>query len=265
MPDNQYTLETLSRGLTILSLFTRETPTLNLTEIVSLTGINKTTTFRIVSTLETGGYLLRDPETKRYKPGIKVLQLGFAAISSLELRQVARPYLERLSQQVGETVSLSILDGMEIIYIDRVRNRQIVGVLLGLGSRLPAHCTSMGKALLAQLSTGELNCRLANVDLKPCTPKSVPCRKELEAELSRVREQGFALNDEELEIGLRAVAAPVFDSSQQAVAAINVTGSASAISIEKLSGEISEAVRATALQVSQALGYRVEGMRHRGI
>lgn len=255
MAGNQYTIETLLRGLDILNLFTRETPSLTLTEITNLTGLNKATVFRFVSTLEQADYLIRDPETKRYTPGTKVLQLGFAAISSLELRQVARPFLEELSRQVGETISLSILDGVEIIYIDRVRNRQIVGVVLGLGSRLPAHCTSMGKAMLANLAPEELKRRMERMELIPCTPKSLIDASALSSELEKIRQQGFAVNDEELEIGLRAVAAPIWDSTNHVCGAINITGSAAMISIERLIQDLAPAVTRTASQISLALGY----------
>lgn len=255
MSASKYTVETLRRGLNILSLFTRETPALTLTEITTAADLNKTTVFRILSTLENAGFLRRDLDTKRYRPGLKVLQLGFASISSLEVRQLARPYLEQLSQQVGETVSLSVLDGLEIIYVDRVRYRQIVGVVLGMGSRLPAHCVSMGKAVLANLPPEELHQQLDKVELKPCTPNTLIDRDAFETEIARVREQGYATNDEELEMGLRAVAAPIWDNSRQVVAAINISGSTSNISREKMVGELAQAVLHTAAQISQALGY----------
>lgn len=259
MAENQYTLSTLLRGLNILSLFSQNTPTLSLTEIATATAINKTSAFRVVNTLERAGYLVRDTETKRYRPGIRVLQLGFAALANLELRQIARPFLERLSQAVGETVSLSVLDGMELIYIDRVRNRQIVGVVLGLGSRLPAHCASMGKAMLAHLPAEELDQRLSQGSLKPCTANSIVDREALLAELEKVRRQGFATNDEELEMGLRAVAAPVWDRSSQVVAAVNITGSAAMISRQRLLEELAPAVTQTAKEISRALGYPIQG------
>lgn len=264
MSDSKYTIDALLRGLKILSLFSHETPSLSLTDIVKSTGINKTTVFRMITTLEDAGYLVRNPETRRYHPGVKVLQLGFTAISDLDVRQVARPYLEQLSQQVGETVSLSVLDGMEIVYIDRVRNRQIVGVVLGMGSRLPAHCASMGKAMLAHLPPAELQRRLDQVELKPCTPKSLADKAALRADLAVVRRRGFAINDEELEIGLRAVAAPIWDSSGQVVAAANITGSAAMISQERLINELAPAVRDTARKISQALGYAIEEMSQIG-
>ena len=256
MPETKYTLETLLRGLNILSLYTRETPALTLTEITKAANLNKTTVFRILTTLENSGYLIRDPDTKRYRPGLKVLQLGFASISSLEVRQVARRYLEHLSQQVGETVSLSVLDGPDIIYVDRVRNQGIVGVVLGIGSRLPAHCASMGKAMIAHLPSAELRQYLDQVVLEPCTPKSLVDRQALESELALVRKQGYAM---ELEMGLRAVAAPIWDNSKRVVAAVNITGSTSSISQERLTGELAESVRNTAAQITQALGY-MEGV-----
>jgi IclR family pca regulon transcriptional regulator len=259
MAENQYTLSTLLRGLSILSLFSQNTPTLSLTEIATATGLNKTTTFRMVNTLEEAGYLVRDAETKRYRPGVRVLQLGFAALANLELRQAARPFLERLSQAVGETVSLSVLDGMQLIYIDRVRNRQIVGVVLGLGSRLPAHCASMGKAMLAFLPTEELDQRLSQSPLEACTPNSIVDRQALLAELEKVRQQGFATNDEELEMGLRAVAAPVWDRSGQIAAAVNITGSAAMISRRRMLDELAPAVTQTAKEISRALGYPIDG------
>jgi IclR family pca regulon transcriptional regulator len=149
---------------------------------------------------------------------------------------------------------------MEIVYIDRVRNQQIVGVVLGMGSRLPAHCASMGKAMLAHLPPEELRRRLDQAGLKPRTPKSLVDWAALEDELERVRQQGYAINDEELEIGLRAVAAPIWDSSSQVVAAANITGSAAMLSLERLESELALAVRHTADQISRALGYSAERM-----
>ncbi len=172
MPHSQYAIEALQRGLQVLSLFSRESPALSLTEIKDAAQLNKSTAFRIVATLEAANYLERDPDTKRYRPGLKVLRLGFTAISSLEFRQVARPYLQQLSQDVNESVSLSVLDGMEVVYVDRVRKQQIVGIVLGIGSRIPAPCASMGKVLLAHLPPEELEKRL----MKPwqaCTPQTV--------------------------------------------------------------------------------------------
>ncbi len=255
MTQSTYTIESLRRGLHVLSLFSREQPTLTLSEIVQQSNLNKTTAFRIVSTLETAEYLSRDPQTRQYRPGLKVLQLGFTAVSSLEFRQVARPYLQQLSHKIGETVSMTVLDGMELIYIDRVRNHQIVGVVLGIGSRIPAHCASMGKAILAYLEDEELNGRLQAAPLTPCTAQTILSNEQLHADLAQVRQQGYAINDEELELGLRAVAAPIWSNNNQVVAAINITGSVHTISRQRLVEELAPKVVDTAVQISQALGY----------
>jgi PcaR/PcaU/PobR family beta-ketoadipate pathway transcriptional regulator len=257
--DSRYNIEALQRGLQVLSLFSRESPVLSLTEIVESTGLAKSTAYRVVSTLASSGYLERDRRTKEYRPGLKVLQLGFSAISSLDVRQVARPHLKQLSMQTGETASLSVLDEMEVVYVDRVRNRQIFGVVLGLGSRIPANCASMGKVMLAHLPDAELERRLVENEVTPCTANSRTDAERLKRELANVREAGFAINDEELEIGLRAVAAPVRDHSGQVIAAINVSGSVRTISRERLIGELAASVAGTAAAISQALGYRGAG------
>jgi IclR family pca regulon transcriptional regulator len=255
MPQSPYKIESLLRGLQVLSLFNREAAALSLTEIKDAAKLNKTTAFRIVSTLESAGYLERDPQSKRYRPGLKVLQLGFTALSSLEFRQVARPYLRRLSQEVGRTVSLSVLDGMEVVYVDRVRVRQVFGVVLGLGSRIPAHCASLGKALLAYLPPEELNQRLDSADLDAYTPNTITKRDALEAELARVREQGYSINDEEWVLGLRSTASPILDDSGVVVGAINISVSVAEVSRKELENRFSPAVRTTAQEISYALGY----------
>lgn len=255
MSQSPYQIESLLRGLQVLALFNRETAALSLTEIKDTAKLNKTTAFRIVSTLESAGYLDRDPQTKRYRPGLKVLQLGFTALSSLEFRQVARPYLRRLSQEVGRTVSLSVLDEMEVVYVDRVRVRQVFGVVLGLGSRIPAHCASLGKAVLAYLSPEELSRRLDSANLQAYTPHTITKRDALEAELARIHEQGYSINNEEWVLGLRSTAAPILDDNGTAVAAINISVSVAEVSREELEIRFSPAVHATAQEISHALGY----------
>jgi len=254
--ESPYVITALQRGLHVLSLFNRERPALTLTEIVTATGLNKSTAFRVISTLDDAGYLERDPDTRRYRPGLKILQLGFTAISSLEFRQVARPYLIKLSEQTGETASLSVLDDLDVVYVDRIRGRQIiVGVVLGIGSRIPAHCGSMGKVLLSHLPPTELSDRLQQADLSPCTANSLINRSDLMIELTQVRSQCYATNDEELEIGLRAVAAPIWDHTNQVVAAINLSGSVRTISPERLKTELTSELCETAALISSALGY----------
>lgn len=252
--ESRYQVEALARGLAILELFTQEASSLSLTEIVSALDINKSTAYRFLSTLETMGYLEKDPETRRYRPSLKVLQLGFRAIN-LDVRQVARPYLEQLAQDMRETVSMGVMSGTDVIYIDRVRNRSIVGVMLEVGSRLPAHAVTIGKVLLADCSSEILLNYFEKTVLKAYGPKTITTREDFMAELSETRELGYAICDEELAAGLRAAGAPIRDHHGKAVAAINVSGSLSTISLERLKTEIVPAVLETAFQISKALGY----------
>lgn len=254
-----YTIDALGRGLQVLALFTQDTPTLSQAEIVERLGFNKSMVFRILTTLETLGYLERHPQTKRYRPGLKVLQLGFTALNNMEVRQVAKLHLEHLAQSTDETASLAVLDGLHIVYIDRMRNRAIVGVLLGVGSRIAAHSTSLGKVLLAELPTETLNDLLDRATLDAFTPHTIVDRAALLEELATIRAQGYAVSDEELAIGLRGVSAPIRDHTQRAVAAINVSGPVSTISRERLEQQIRPAVVETAHQISLALGYVPRG------
>ncbi|MFQ5408101.1 MAG: IclR family transcriptional regulator [Anaerolineales bacterium] len=255
MSNSNYTIESLARGLSVLTLFSRERPALTFSQIVAASGLNKSTVFRIVSTLTTHGFLQFEPDTRWYRPGLNVLHLGFTALSSLELRQVARPYLERLSSQVGYTVSLGVLDSMDVIYIDRVRNREPIGVVLGLGSRIPAHCASLGKAMLAFLSADELERRLAAAGLSPCTTNSLPSRAALLEDLARVRLRGYSVNDQEWVLGLRSTAAPVLGDDGIAAAAVNIAVSASELTRTELEEKLSPVVRDTAQEISRAIGY----------
>ena len=247
----QYIIESLTRGLHVLSQFDPEHPSLSMTDLIKRTGIKKATMYRILTTLEHAGYLEHNPETRQYRPSLRVLSLGFTALSRLDLRQLARPYLEQLAETLELTASLTILDGLDVVYIDRVRNREIVGVVLGLGSRIPANCSSMGKAMLAFLPQDELDSLLNNATLSPCTPQSMADLESFRRDLERVREEEVAFNIDELAMGLRAVAAPIFDRSGRAVAAINVSGSRALVSEERLRNELASEIRKVAHQISQ--------------
>jgi IclR family pca regulon transcriptional regulator len=252
---SRYTIEALARGLEVLGLFTAERPALPLSEIVEALGLPKSSVFRILATLEQLGYLEHDPATRRYRPGLKVFQLGFAALAGLDIQQIARPHLERLALELDETASMAVLEGADIVYVERIRNRAIVGVMLGVGSHLPAHSASLGKVLLADLPAPELAERLGRASLARLTDHTIVDRGALQDELAQIRRRGYAISDQELAVGLRAVAAPVRDRSGRAVAAISISGPTATITSARLEQAIAPAVVATAQRISQALGY----------
>lgn len=252
--DSRYYIEALGRGLQILEAFSAGAPSLSLTEIAAEAGLGKSTAFRFVYTLERLGYLARDPETKRYRPGLRVLRLGFAALNSMGLRQIALPYLKVLSAAAGETANMSIREGAEVVYVARIATRQILGINLSVGSRLPAYCTSMGKAQLIDLSQDELRDLLGKDPYSAVGPNTITSLDVLVRELDRVRRQGYAINDEELVAGLRSVAAPIRDGEGHVAAAINVSVPGTRVSRQELETVLAPMVTDAAQQITVALG-----------
>lgn len=251
---DRYHVEALARGLRILDAFTEQKPSLSLTEISSAVGLDKSTVFRFVHTYEKLGYLLRDPETKRYRPGLKVLRLGFAALNSLGLPQIAQPYLRALSTLTGETTNMTVLDGREIVYVARYATQQIITINLQLGSRLPVYCTSMGKAQLVDRSRDELSGLLGEGPYPAMGANTITRLDTFLNELEKVRDQGYAVNDEELVAGLRSVAAPIRDSEGRIVAAINVSVPVARVSRQELEDDLAPKVMNAAREISLALG-----------
>jgi IclR family pca regulon transcriptional regulator len=251
-------VESLARGLSVLSAFSLESPTLSLTEISQQLRLNKTTTFRILSTLESLGYLQRDSQTKLYRPALEVLRLGFVVLNGIEVRQVAAPYLRRLVDEVEEAVNLVVLDGHEVVYIDRVGSKHMVSIYRPVGSRLPVHCTSTGKALIAFLPPERLEAILEATTWIRHTERTLATPESLKKNLALVRRRGFADSYGEMLPELCAVAAPIRQHDGQVVAAVNISVPTHRITYEKLVDEFGPKVMASAGQVSLGLGYSPE-------
>ena len=218
--------QSLERGLAILSSFRSGRPLLGVTELAREVGLSRSTTHRYVSTLATLGYLHQDAETRKYRLGPRVLDLGFSALNSMELREVAAPHLRELSDETGYTVNMAVLDGLDIVYVERCRSgrtgQRDIDLNLHVGSRLPAYCTSLGKVLLAYLTASERADALARIDFTRRGPNTLVSARALATELEHVRAKGFAINNEELAYGLRSIAAPIFTHDGTAVAGINL-------------------------------------------
>jgi IclR family pca regulon transcriptional regulator len=181
-------------------------------------------------------------------------------MNSMELREVAAPHLRDLSDETGYTVNMAILDGLDIVYVERCRSAQAgqrdIDLNLHVGARLPAYCTSLGKVLLAYLPADEQAALLARIDFTRRGPNTLTSRTSLKAELERVRENGFAINNEELAYGLRSIAAPVLSHEGVALAAINLAVHSSMVSMEDLVARLSPTLRQAAAEISAHLGYR---------
>lgn len=252
--------QSLERGLAILAEFKPGTPELGISDLARALGLSRSTSHRYVSTLARLGYLQQNIGTRKYRLGPRVLDLGFAAINSMELRQISAPHLQRLADETGHTVNMAILDGTDIVYIERCRSSQqgqrAIDLNLHVGSRLPAYCTSMGKVLLADMDPARREALLDRIELAPLGPNTLTDRAALRAELERVRGEGIAVNNEELAFGLRSIAAPVRGQSGNVVAAINLAVHRSWVSIEDLVTRLSPPLRRTAETISHRIGYR---------
>ena len=247
-------VQSLERGLSVLRCFSAEHPSLTLSEVARLTGLTRATARRLLLTFERLGYMRNDGRLFELTP--LVLDLGYAYISSCKLPDLVQPDMEALSERCNESVSASVLDGHEIVYIARVPTKRIKTIALSLGSRLPAAITSMGRVLLADLPDDELHARLVAMPVEKRAEHTETDPARLLGLIRQVRAQGWALVDQELEDGVRSVAAPLRDRSGRAIAAINVSTHAGRVSLEELRGPILQALLESVAEINLRLSKR---------
>ena len=244
-------VEAFARGLRVIRSFGEGRETMTLADIAKLTDLPRATVRRSLFTLGQLGYVIDDGRQFRLTP--KVLSLGYAYLSSTPLPRVILPALEMVSEQVRESCSAAILDGPDIVYIARSATKRIMSVGLAVGSRLPAYCTSLGRALLAYEPVERQQAILATSLLKPLTPKTVTDPQTLLGIFQQVAHQGYAFVDEELELGLRSIAVPVTNSTGHVVAAINISTQASRLSEETMCTSLRLALVQAAQSVRSSL------------
>lgn len=214
------TMGGLAKGLRVIETFTAERPRQSIAEVAAGAGLDRATARRCLLTLAHHGYA--DWDGKFFTLTPRVLRLGTACLATMPLPQLVQPLLDRLSEALGESSSVSILDGAEIVYIARAAQRRVMSIALMPGSRLPAYCTSMGRVMLAALPEERARALLGPGPLPARTPYTLTDPAAVMAELARVRAQGHALIDQEVELGLRSAAVPVRDARGRVVAALNV-------------------------------------------
>ena len=214
-------VRSLERGLAVIRAFGTDRARMTLSEVAREADLSRASARRFLHTLVELGYVVTDGRVFALRP--QVLELGYAYLSSLSLPEVAQPHLEQLVEDVGESSSVAVLDGADIVYVARVATRRIMSAAIQVGTRFPASATSMGRAVLAHVSDGEREAFLAGATLLPLTARTITDKGSLRAELHAVREQGWALVDQELEEGLRSIAAPLCDAAGRVIAAVNVS------------------------------------------
>jgi IclR family transcriptional regulator, pca regulon regulatory protein len=249
----EYRVEALAKGLRILSLFDEQRPSWRVTDLAAAAGVPMPTVYRVVMTLTAEGYLDHLPNGD-YRPGVKTLTLGTAALRSLDLVGIATPKLQRLGDTTGETVNLAVLTGDRVLYLVRLRNSDLVTANIQVGSTLPAVTTSIGKLLLANLDEADLRARItAESFAAQHGPNAKVSLDELREELAQIRDQGWSMQDEELAYGLRSVAGPITGADGRVVAGVNLAVQARDWSTQRIVRELRPAVLDTCAEISALL------------
>ncbi|MFZ6776261.1 IclR family transcriptional regulator domain-containing protein [Undibacterium sp. Ji83W] len=228
-------MTSLARGLAVVRAFSDSRKPQTIANISQKTGIPRAAVRRCLHTLRELGYV--DAELNNFSLRPKVLTLGYSYLSSTPLTVSAQPYLNNISRSLNESSSLAVLDDDEVLYVARAATSRVMSVALNTGSRLPAYCTSLGRVMLAHLSPDELDKYLGRTRLRPMTENTIVNQKRLREVLVGVRQAGYAINDEELELGLRSIAVPVRGASGTVLAALNVGAQASRVSVKQLENE----------------------------
>jgi IclR family transcriptional regulator, pca regulon regulatory protein len=241
-------VKSLERGLAVVQAFGANRPKLSLTEVAKLTDMTRAAARRYLLSLRAMGYVGSDGKLFWLEP--RVLNLGYAYLSSVDWIDFAQPILREVTDRLNESCSVSVLDGLEIVYVARSQASRIMSINLGIGTRLPAVVTSMGRVLLAALSPDALDRALKVVSLRSYTDKTVTSLREIKAILETARENKYAYVDQELESGLRSIAVPVWGSEGQTIAALNVSAQAVRVKKSKMVGRYLDTLREAASKIS---------------
>ena len=244
-------VQSLERGLAVIRAFGADSPELRLSDVARATGLTRAAARRFLLTLVRLGYVRQEGGTFSLRP--RVLELGYAYLSALSLPEVAQPHMETLVAEVNESSSVGVLDDLDIVYVARVPTQRIMTITIAVGTRLPAYATSMGRVLLAALAPEALDAYLERVELRRLSPRTITSERALRGELDRVRAQGWAMVDQELEEGLRSIAAPIRDGGDRVVAAVNVSAHASRASRDTVRRDLLPPLLETARRIESDL------------
>ncbi len=251
---NGYNVRAVERALQILECFDDEHPEKGVSEIAQAVDLHKATTHRIMTTLLNFGYLERAEGGQRYRLGIKLTELGLKVVRRMDLRREALPFMRQLVQQWDETCDLSIFDSNNVFYVEVLQGSRALRIAAAVGQRLPAHCTASGKLFLAHLSPAELDIILSK-PLASFTDKTITSPNELRRQLEKIRNQGYATDDEEFEVGVCAISAPIYNRQGKIIAAIGGPSPVSRMTPERIL-EIAATFKNAAQEISRRMGWK---------
>jgi len=252
---SDYLIQSVSHALDLLEQFHDEVDELGVTELSKRLKLHKNNVFRLLATLESRGYIEQNKVTENYRLGLKTLELGQTFVKQMGLLRQSRPVLESVVRECNETSYVAILKDFHIIYLDVVETDLTVRVVPRVGSRLPAYCTAAGKVQIAYMSEEDLEQYLPTKELKPLTPNTLTDRDLLKKQLRQVVETGYAIDDEELDVGVRCVSAPIRDYTRRIIGAVSISGPSMRLSMERIDKELIPLVKRAAEEISTKLGF----------
>jgi IclR family KDG regulon transcriptional repressor len=247
-------IQSVQRAIDVLELFHASSLELGVTEISEKLELTKSTVHGIIKTLEHRGYLEQNPMNQRYKLGIKLFELGNLVASNMNITKLAIANIHELVAELNETVHLVVLEGSHVIYVEKVEAQSALRMYSQLGKRAPMYCTGVGKAILAFMENQRIEQIISSTELTSFTPHTLVTEQAIKDDLQKIRQRGYALDDEEIELGLRCVAAPIFNHEGKVFASVSCAGPKIRISDEKLD-VISQRVKHAALEISKKMGY----------
>ena len=252
---SEYIIQAVSHALDLLEQFHDDIDELGVTELSKRLKLHKNNVFRLLATLESRGYIEQNKATENYRLGLKALELGQTFIKQMGLLRQAKPILEQMVEESNETSYVAIYKENHIVYLDVVETNLTVRVVSRVGSRLPAYCTAAGKVHLAYMTDEELDDLLSHIKFVQHTATTITSADSLRDELAKVRELGYAFDDEELDLGVRCIAAPIRDYTRRIVGAISISGPTMRVSSERIESELIPLVLKSADELSTRLGY----------
>jgi len=253
---SEYLIQAVSHALDLLEQFQGETDELGVTELSKRLKLHKNNVFRLLATLEARGYIEQNKVTENYRLGLKTLEIGQTFIRQMGLLRQSKPVLEALVKECNETTYVAILKDLNIIYLDAVETDMTVRVVPRVGSRLPAYCTAAGKVQIAYMSDEELENYLPPKEIKSYTKNTITDRDLLKKQLKTIAEQGYAIDDEELDVGVKCVSAPIRDYTRRIIGAVSISGPSMRFTNDRMDKELIPLVTKAAKEISSKLGFQ---------
>jgi IclR family KDG regulon transcriptional repressor len=254
--DEKDRVKSLEKALNLLILLSKNPSAMSLDDLTHGSGLKKTSCFRLLQTMKNLNFVEQDPGSKNYYLGSRNISIGAAALNGLSLRRTALPYMQRLQEETDETVNLAILEGTEIVFVERLESKHILSTHHKIGDRLPLHCTCMGKTLLAFLPEHKTDEILSQIQFTRKTARTITSKEAFKKELKKVRDEGVAVNMEELEQGLCAVAGPIRNYSGEAIASINIAFPVVRHDPKQALTKFAPMIKQACLEISKSLGFQ---------